>query len=425
MATFGIVVRNKRSDGFYPVFIRVIHKSDVSYIKTSFIVSERNLKKTYTKTGKEKIEVADVKVVRECMNEIAGYARRLNDVDSNKMTVQQIIQYLATGETELSFSKYAEEYIIEMRNKNRDRSSVNYAMAVKRLHEYMGKDNILFKDLTVQTLTNWIGSMIDSPRKRNLYPTCIKTMFNAALLKYNDEDRDDIKIKKNPFTRIKIPKNKPAEKRSTTIDNIRRFFDAEVREYFNKDYTKDKIAKDVCLMVFCLAGINTADLYDLPKETLKDGVLHYNRKKTRDKSDYGAYTEIAIPEKIKPLFEQYKGKKKLLIFSERYVTPSDFANVVAKGCKRVCEKAGIKEAITPYSFRHSWATIAINDCHATMDDVAFALNHSSAHKITSTYVRPEYTRIDRLNKKVLGKVFNKRISRKKIKDVVEKRGKAR
>lgn len=421
MAAFGIVVRGKRNDGFYPVYIRVSHGSGaVSYIKTSFVVSERGLKKNYTKAGKEKIEVSDVKVVRECMNEIAGYVRRLNEVDSNKMTVQQIIQYLATGETELSFSRFAEEYITEMRNKDRIRSSVNYVMAVKRLHEYVGKDNILFKDLTAQLLTGWIESMAESPRKRNLYPTCIKTMFNAALLKYNDEDRDIVQIKKNPFTRIKIPKNKPAEKRSTSIENIQKFFNAEIKEYFNKDWTKEKIAKDVCLMIFCLAGINTADLYDLPKEALKNGVLRYNRKKTRDKSDYGAYTEIAIPEKIKPLFEQYKGNKKLLLFSERYVSPSDFASVVAKGCKKICEKAGI-EFVTPYSFRHSWATIAINECSATMDDVAFALNHSSAHKITSIYVRPDYSRIDRLNKKVLQKVFKKKIQKKRIKIIIEKR----
>lgn len=46
MAAFGIVIRGKRNDGFYPVYIRVSHGSGVvSYIKTSFVVSERGLKK--------------------------------------------------------------------------------------------------------------------------------------------------------------------------------------------------------------------------------------------------------------------------------------------------------------------------------------------------------------------------------------------
>lgn len=136
------------------------------------------------------------------MNEIAGYVRRLNDVESDKMSIQEIVKFLTEGETLLSFSKFAEEYITEMRNVGRENSADNYKMAVKRLHEFIGKENILFDDLTFLTLTGWIDSMSDSARKRNLYPTCIKTMYSAAMLKYNDEDRDIFKIRKNPFNRI-------------------------------------------------------------------------------------------------------------------------------------------------------------------------------------------------------------------------------
>lgn len=423
MAAFGIVIRGKRNDGFYPVYIRVSHGTgSVSYIKTSFVVSERGLKKVYSKTGKEKIEVSDVKVVRECMNEIAGYVRRLNDIDSKKMNVQEVVKFLTEGEASLSFSDFAEEYITDMQNANRNNSAENYQMAVKRLHEFIGKQNILFDDLTFSVITSWIDSMMDSARKRNLYPTCIKTMYSAAMSKYNDEDRDIFKIRKNPFTRIKIPANRPSEKRSTEIDNIRVFFNQSVRERFNKIITKEKIAQDVCKLIFCLAGINTADLYDLPVDAVSKGVLHYNRKKTRDKSSTGAYTEIKIPKIIMTLFEEYRGTKRLFIFSERYTSADIFADVVARGCKQVCEKAKLKD-ITPYSFRHSWATIAINNCGASIDDVAFALNHSSGHRVTNTYIRPDYDRIDRLNKKVLGKVFNKTIRINKLKSIRNKRKK--
>jgi hypothetical protein len=72
MATFSIIVRGKRRDGYYPVYICVNHKSKPSYIKTSFVVSDKGLKKNYTKDGKEKTEVSDKLIVRECMNEIAG-----------------------------------------------------------------------------------------------------------------------------------------------------------------------------------------------------------------------------------------------------------------------------------------------------------------------------------------------------------------
>lgn len=34
MATFKVVVRKKRADGFYPVYIRVVHRLRMGYIKT-------------------------------------------------------------------------------------------------------------------------------------------------------------------------------------------------------------------------------------------------------------------------------------------------------------------------------------------------------------------------------------------------------
>jgi site-specific recombinase XerD len=402
MATFSIVVRGRQNDGYYPVYICVNHKSKPAYIKTSFVVSDRGLKKTYTKEGKEKIEVSDKVVVRECMCEIAGYVRRLNETDSRRMSVQEIVAHL-TGkyDTELSFTDFAGEYISEMTAGGRSHSALNYSMAVRRLHEYMNKSDILFSDITANVIRGWIESMTNSSRKRNLYPGCIRAMFNSAMLKHNDEDRDIIRIKKNPFSKITIPKARQPEKRSTGVEAIRTFFNAGIAGLSGRE----GMARDVCLMIFCLAGINSADLYDLPSDAVKDGVLCYRRKKTRDKSLTGSYSEIRIPGLVLPLFEKYRGKKRLLCFSERYATPMDFASVTGKACKRICEKAGIKERITPYSFRHSWATIALNECGASMDDVAFALNHVSAHRVTSIYIKPDYTRIDRLNSLVIERVF--------------------
>lgn len=410
MATFGIVTRGRRNDGFYPVYIRVTHGAgSVSYIKTSFVVSDKGLKKTYTKSGKEKLVVSDTKVLKECMNEITGYVRKLNDVDSEKMTIQEVVRFLSYGDEHLSFSKYASEFITSMMNSNRANSADNYTMAVKRLHEFSGKNDILFDDLTYNLLSSWIESMMDSARKRNLYPTCIKTIYNSAMLKYNDEERDIIKIKRNPFTRIKIPSNKTSAKRSASIEDLKRFFTAKVREKYKGTKTKEKISQDVCKLIFCLAGLNTADLYDLPIGSIQDGILRYNRKKTRDKSLNGSYSEIKIPNNIKHLIEEYKGNRKLFIFSERYSSADIFSDIVSRGCKKICEQLGLK-GITPYSFRHSWATIAINECAASMDDVALALNHSDGHKVTNIYVRPDYSRIDRLNKNVINIVF-KRISK--------------
>ena len=87
----------------------------------------------------------------------------------------------------------------------------------------------------------------------------------------------------------------------------------------------------------------------------------------------------------------------LLAFSERYVSGSDFVKNVNKGLKAICEELGV-EKVTTYTFRHSWATIAQNNCGASTELVTFALNHASVHKITEGYICKDYSPIDDLNK---------------------------
>jgi integrase len=403
MAVFTIAIRGKRGDGHYPVYICVNHKSKPAYIKTHFAVGEKGVKTTYTKSGKGKLVVSDAKVIRECMNDIADYVKRLNDINADSMTVQEIVAFLDNDEKEISFTDFANRFIEGMKSRGRNHSSLNYIMAVKRLHEYTGKRNILFPDLTSKVIGLWIDSMMDSARKRELYPSCIRKIFLDGMVEYNDEDREIFRIKNNPFARVSIPKAKTPEKRNLDVDTVRAFFNISPEVLHGREI----LALDVCRIVFCMAGINVADLYDLKTESLTGNfILKYRRKKTRDKSLSGSYMEITVPEIIRDLFQKYRGEKSLLCFAERYSSAQDFSSMIAKMCKRICGKAGMEEKISPYSFRHSWATIAINECGASMDDVAFSLNHVSAHRITSIYVKPDYGRVDRLNAAVISRVFN-------------------
>ena len=54
MATFKVVVRKKRADGFYPVYIRVVHRSRMGYIKTDKLITDKQI----TKNG----EIKDIVV---------------------------------------------------------------------------------------------------------------------------------------------------------------------------------------------------------------------------------------------------------------------------------------------------------------------------------------------------------------------------
>lgn len=82
-----------------------------------------------------------------------------------------------------------------------------------------------------------------------------------------------------------------------------------------------------------------------------------------------------------------------------------FLDYIDLGLKDVAKIAGVTEKITTYVFRHTFATIAQNNCGASTELVGFALNHASAHKITEGYITKDYSPINTLNSAVLEFVF--------------------
>ena len=55
----------------------------------------------------------------------------------------------------------------------------------------------------------------------------------------------------------------------------------------------------------------------------------------------------------------------------------------------------------------SFTTIAQNKCNAGTDEVAFCLNHFSAHRVTDNNIEKDFSRIDVLNRKVIDYLYRK------------------
>lgn len=109
----------------------------------------------------------------------------------------------------------------------------------------MGKDDILFSDLTSSIFKEWIDSMKDSLYKKHGYPKRIKTMFMAGCERYNNYDTGEMLIRNNPFRGVRVPRPTVPEKRALDIRTVRDFF-AVSAEYGSR---ADR-ARDVCEIRF-------------------------------------------------------------------------------------------------------------------------------------------------------------------------------
>lgn len=411
MARFKAITKAKRKDGFYPVYIRVTHKTKLAYIVTDKLVNDSGL----SRTG----EIEDPYVMQYCSRKIIEYVERLNKVDIEHWSVRDIVNFLKSGEADISFSDYAREHISRMVQRGQERNARNYEMALNHLERYAGTTSVMFSQLTSTFVNDWLETLGTTRRAKEMYPICLRQVFKAGIEKYNDYDNGVIRIKTNPWGKVKIPEADSPEKLAITPQAARAFFAAPIPESKMKA-PLEEIGRDVAMMVLCLAGINTIDLYNLQKTDYYDGIIHYRRAKTKMFRADKAYIEMRVPSILLPLFDKYATPDDdpfLFSFHKRYHSSDSLGSNANSGIKKICESMGIKgdDRYCVYTFRHTWGTVAQNDCGASIADVAFAMNHASSHKVTRGYLRIDFSPAWRLNEKVVDLIFYSDVeSEKKI-----------
>lgn len=181
MATFRPCVQKQRADGYYPVYIRVIHDRQSAFLKTNKIVDKKSVSKTR--------EIRDNAVIKFCADQIAYYNQHLNSQDTSQWTIKEIVAFLSTEETDASFSDYAKLHISRMENDGHERNAKNYKMAVQHLERFLGTTQVMFSYLTSAVLQRWIGTLAQKKRAKEMYPVCIRQIFKAALIELNDDER--------------------------------------------------------------------------------------------------------------------------------------------------------------------------------------------------------------------------------------------
>lgn len=419
MATFKINVfkHQQRADKTFPVSIRVTWKRQSAYIKTEYNVTKKQLTRGY--------EVKDPFIVRELNNRIARLEKiKVQKLKSNiefysaKELAAFLAKQLKTGD-EICFTEFAEKYIKNLKPGNK----ITFTATLNNLKDFTGKDKILISEITSQflysferflkterklTRLNQFGKPVKTTTAPagdatvRKYMSNIRAIFNAAMDEYNDEDKGEMAIKHYPFRKYKIKSLPETKKRNLSADDIR-----TIQGLPNSNLTdRGKLARDVFLLSFMLAGTNTVDLYEMPAGSINDGRITYNRRKTADRRSDKAEISIKIQPEAEYLIKKYKGKERAFLFHELYTTSRIFYSNINKGLKVVATAAGIDVPLSTYYARHSWASIARNDCRVSKDDVHLALNHvDDKTKITDIYIARDWSIIDDANRKVISYVF--------------------
>ena len=416
MTTLKVTVKRPKSDGLYTVYIRVTHARKSVYINTNKVVDAAHI----SDSG----EPTDPVVKEHCSRLVREYMDRLNRVDTTAWDVKEVLEYLQETNQDVCFSEYAREFIRKMANAGHERNAKNYKLAVNHLERFVGSNKVMFSYLTSAVLTHWLEYLSKTNRAKEMYPTCVRQIFKKALVEFNDDERGICRIKFNPWLKVQIPKSDTTTKIAISAEAC--------REFFNRPLPKTKmlastpeLGRDVALLSLCLGGINTVDLYLMKKTDYRDGIICYKRAKTRHSRKDEAYIEMRVEPFIQATFDKYlstdENDEYLFVFHSRFTDSDSFNAGVNIGIRRICTDMGMKKEdfYHFYTFRHTWATIAQNDCDANLYEVAFGMNHSHGMNVTRGYVKIDFSPAWRLNAKVIDFIFfsTKKSKQGKAKDL--------
>ena len=304
---------------------------------------------------------------------------------------------------------FINRYIGYMNSRPAERTREIYEATLKKMRDYDKKVDIYaFEDISKDWLHGLDAFLVGQglrKNSRNIHFRNIRAVFNDAI--------DNEVTNHYPMRTFDINPEQ-TEKRSLSIDELRKLFDYEVLPWQQRylDYFK---------LSFYLIGINPADILNCTNENIVDGRLLYRRKKT------GRLYSIRIEPEALCIINKYRGRNKLVDFAENMKNYKQFVGKANKGLKTIgpitkvpnekkkpnnykkefhIKHNPIFPNISLYWARHTWATIAFS-IGIPEEIIAEALGHSHGNRTTAIYIDKSVANIDAANRKVIDYVLNK------------------
>jgi len=351
--------RKQKSDKTYPLILRVIHNRKSISIPLGYSLVENDwnddaneVKKSYS--GVSNITRLNKLIQQQKINamDIVNQLQDSGEIDN--LSVSEIKSRIVSQKSGISFYKFTEEIIEEMKGAERFgyARSINDTLQVVRKF----KKN---KDFTFQQLNYiFLVQFENDCRGRGTTLNSIAVFMRTIKMIYNRAIKAGIvKQEHYPFAGYKIKTTK-TKKRAVRRDVITLIENLNVPES-----SRIWHAKNYFLFSFYAMGINFADIARLKMNNLVDGRLEFTRQKT--KKDYSIKISISI-QNIINLYSENKHSEEYIfpILSQKELPEREYRQFIGKRrmynikLKEIAKLCGIESNLTSYVSRHSWATIA-------------------------------------------------------------------
>ena len=420
MLTFKAEIRKNemKVGGTFNVKIRVTYNREVKRLATHIFVRTEDLTKDFKLKNPKYIKEAD-RLVRHYQELCATLP-----LETSNFTLNDILEYIQKekeANTPIDFIQFCKDWLVTTEVKGKR----NYQTTLNSFIAFLGKDKLNTNQMTKQLMEEYMkylhqkrdkqvaelqkkGKRIPSNRMVSLYTSSIRHLFNEAKKKYNDYDRNVIRIPNSPFENLEIPKQEATRKRALSVELIKKIWELPyiINTNGRERLCPFNLAKDCFILSFCLIGMNSADLYNCTE--MEGGSITYYRTKTTDRRLDKAKMKVDVLPILLPLMKKYEDytQKKVFCFYHLYSTFKNFNRAINLGLKQIGKILKIDD-LEYYAARHSWATLAVNKVGIDKYTVHAALNHiDEAMRVTDIYIERDFKIENEANRKVVEYVFS-------------------
>lgn len=402
-----IMRAQQRSDGSYNVKIRVTFRRRYRILSTNLTAYPRDL----ARSGE--IKGAVLLDANRLVEKMYAAVAELNWFDLEYMEVDDIVRHIrgslrSKAAFSLDFFDYAERFA----QTKKAGTAHTYRSALNSFRGFLGRGEFDINEFSVPLLKRYVDYLNTTPKNNGrgatskgkkkgvsarLYTQKLSAIYNEAMAEYNDEEAGVVRIKGNPFKKLKVEALPSVAKISKSPDFIQKVIDAVADPRTKENH---RTALEIYLLSFGMMGVNGADLMTMTAADA-EGVVTYWRTKTKDRSFDQGEMHMRLEPCILPLVRRYEGKGGLLLsLSDKWPSASRLNGYVGKALCSWASTAG-EDPFTLNSARHTWATIGRSSRVGLEKSLVDECLAHSAHKLVDVYAEKDWSIYWEANRKVL------------------------
>jgi site-specific recombinase XerD len=281
---------------------------------------------------------------------------------------------------------FLSSHIQQLRDNGKVGNSYAYLNLRTTLHKFYGKKLIFYFCTVDVAFCNKFEAWM---RKNQFEDTTMHYYFRTLRATYNKAiEAKCANREKSPFVEYKLSRfSTKTKKRALSKESVKKILKMDCSDMSEKAL----LAHDVFSFSYYCGGISLVDVANLTPDNIIDGRLIYERQKTHGSINLVMLDEaVAIIEKY-AIYQKRAGYLFPILDNRVHITPMQKFNRVRKLCHqinkelhKIADELGIKEDVTTYVARHSFATV-LKKSGVNIGIISQALGHKDI-KTTQIYL---------------------------------------